>query len=206
MKCEVLLLKEIDYFKIGHELGFNQDRFRDAWMKLGGCASVTACDASICFSRYHGKKELYPFDDEHVDLGSYVEFSKIMKPYLRPRWSGIDTLSVYRKGYEKYLCENGNRDILLSEVPGEAPVFEGMERVKEQIDKNIPVPCLLLRHKDPSFSDFIWHWFNIGGYDSANGFEVLVFTYGRKLRLDFKRMWDTGFAKKGGLILLNPLS
>ena len=36
MKCEVLLLKEIDYFKIGDEFGFNQDRFRDAWMKLGG--------------------------------------------------------------------------------------------------------------------------------------------------------------------------
>ena len=77
--------KELEYYKLGAEIGFNQDYFTDYWMKLGGCAAVTAMDMSIYLDRINDEKKLYPFDRNNIVIEDYIEFSKIMKPYLRPR-------------------------------------------------------------------------------------------------------------------------
>ena len=67
-------------------------------MKIGGCGAVTACDLCIYLAREYGWKQLYPYDPEHVSREDYIAFSRIMKPYLRPRMSGIDTLEIYMDG------------------------------------------------------------------------------------------------------------
>ena len=48
--------KELEYYKLGAEIGFNQDYFTDHWMKLGGCAAVTAMDMSIYLDRINDEK------------------------------------------------------------------------------------------------------------------------------------------------------
>lgn len=42
--------KELPYFDLEGAYGGWQVWFADRWMKIGGCAAVTACDVSI----YHG--------------------------------------------------------------------------------------------------------------------------------------------------------
>lgn len=36
--------KELDHFCVGEYYGGDQEWFSDSWMKIGGCAAVTACD------------------------------------------------------------------------------------------------------------------------------------------------------------------
>ena len=86
--------KELDYFMIEHSYGGNQEWFWDPMMKIGGCAAVTACDSSIYFDCYKGTEGLYPYEKTALTKKDYVKFGMKMKPYLKPRRTGIDSLDI----------------------------------------------------------------------------------------------------------------
>mgnify|MGYP000109711342 CR=1 FL=1 len=75
--------KELDHFMIGRSYGGNQEWFSNFMMRLGGCAAETACDSSVYFAREKGITQAYPYDAQHLTRKEYVEFSKIMEPYLQ---------------------------------------------------------------------------------------------------------------------------
>ena len=131
----------------------------------------------------------------------------LMKPYLRPRFSGIDKLDIYLKGYGKYLADRGCGKITLSGFSGEEPYDRARELLISQIDAGFPVPMLNLRHRDKTFSDFEWHWFLLTGYETfEDTVMVKVVSYGEFVWFDFKALWHTGYRQKGGLIIVSDAS
>ena len=193
--------KELENFRIEEAYGGDQEWFLDPMMRIGGCAAVTACDSCIYFDLYKGTK-LYPYEKKQLTKKEYRRFGMRMKPYLRPRWSGIDTLEIYMEGFQKYLADQGCTAIRMLPFSGSRSVSEAKEVVKEQIDRRFPVPCLVLNHQNRAFKDYEWHWFLLTGYaDSKGEDQVKIVTYGGRTWLDFAALWDTGYARKGGLIL-----
>lgn len=194
-------MKTVDYYQIDGALGWSQDWFRDWWMHLGGCAAVTACDVCIELARDHGLAALYPGDPWQVMRADYEAFAMQMKPYLKPRRSGIDKLSIYIEGITRFWQEKNVFSAYVEGLPGEAPWELAWQTVQRQIDAGYVVPFLLLHHKDKRFDDFQWHWFNLAGYDDRDGVaKVRAVTYGQEFWLDFRALWQTGHAQKGGLI------
>lgn len=194
--------KELDYFYIENAYGGNQDWFYDYMMRMGGCGAVTACDSCIYLDLYKNTNHLYPFDVGRLTKKDYINFSKIMKPYLHPRWSGIDTLELYMDGFGKYLSEYGDGKPLMKPYYGTQDVPGARQSVVHQIDKGFPVPFLLLKHTGASFRFYEWHWFLLTGYVTfADTFMVKAVTYGSWQWLDLNALWDTGYKKKGGMIL-----
>lgn len=64
------------------------------------------------------------------------------------------------------------------------------------------MPVLILNHKDKALKDYVWHWFLINGYDETDStLMVRTVTYSSYQWLDFRRLWETGYANRGGLIL-----
>ena len=111
---------------------------------------------------------------------------------------------------------------------GNEPYIKAEGALKAQIDKGLPVPALVLNHKDKAMKEYVWHWFLINGYDdgSAEGaeaageakaekglvpgtelpksdgiFRVKALTYSEYEWLEFFALWNTGSAEKGGLVL-----
>ncbi len=194
--------KELDLFKIGKYIGWRQDLFTDPWMKLGGCGAVTACDSCIHLARQFGLRHLYPFDCNDLTDKDYIAFSKIMKPFLSPRISGIDTLEIYVDGFYDYLHSVGDENIKVSAIYSDTEYKKLRDAVVSHIDSNIIVPVLLLKHKNPSFENFEWHWFWLGGYiEYADTLMVKAVTYGTYNWLDFREMMFSGYSKKGGIVL-----
>ncbi|MDO4262474.1 MAG: hypothetical protein Q4C82_10370 [Eubacteriales bacterium] len=194
--------KELDYFSIDGACGGSQDWMSNYLMKFGGCAALTACDTCIFMALRGGRKELYPFDVQRLTREDYDRFAMRMKPYLRPRIGGVDRLSLYMEGFGAYLKDAGADDIRMEGLPGEETAEAAREQVRLQIDRGLPVPCLLLKHKNPSYEDYVWHWFLLTGYEEYEGsFLVKAATYGAGRWLDLEELWDTGSRKKGGLIL-----
>ena len=168
----------IDYFNIEGTPGGNQDWCTDFWMYLGGCAALAACDLSICLSKNLGLADCCPYDPEHMTRKQYVDFSMVMKPYIHPRMGGVAKLSLFTDGYGKYLNDRGY-DVTFDVCPGEKSFEEAEIFVKNALKKNLPVPFLLLRHRDKRFKDLNWHWFMITGYDVKNERSILKYhTYG----------------------------
>lgn len=215
---------ELEYFSVGDSYGWDQERFVDPLMKTGGCAAVTACDSLIYFSRYMGITGCCPIETTEITVRSYKAFSRVMKPYLYPRWQGIDRLDIYIDGLSAYLKDIGEERIRISGFSGNESFDKAKKMLKSQIDKKIPLPCLNLKHKDSDFKDFEWHWFMLTGYkeeeraesDSNGGFAagasgaqgkfmVKAVSYGEFVWLDFGRLWDTGYDRKGGLIIFDLL-
>ena len=197
--------KELDYFRIEGAYGGNQEWFPDHWMKIGGCAAVTACDSCIYFDFHKGTK-LYPYDQEHLTKKDYIQFGMIMKPYLKPRWTGIDTLEIYMDGFQKYLSDHGCNTIGMKPFYGDRSDSDAIKALTEQIDKGLPVPCLILKHKNPAFKDYVWHWFLLTGYGVLEEkYMVKVTTYGSFLWVGFDELWDTGHQRKGGLVLYETI-
>lgn len=198
--------KELNYFWIGESYGGNQEWFKTFMMRIGGCAAETACDSCVYFAKILGKKHLYPYNLTEINKEEYVAFSNIMKPFLRPRLGGVSRLELYTEGFEKYLKSVKEENISLETLSGYQTLEEAKAAIKRQIDKNILVPCLLLKHKSLNLEDYTWHWFLIIGYNNFERGEkpmVKVVTYSKAAWLFLDELWDTGYSQRGGLILYN---
>lgn len=194
--------RELDYFYVGNQFGGCQDWFLDPMMRLGGCAALAACDSCICLAKYHRCPQLYPFDAGCLKKRDYMAFARIMKPYLSPRFRGIDRLEIFVEGLQRYFDDMGERGVEMEGFSGRHSEERAREAIKSQIDQGIPVPYLMLRHRDKKLDDYIWHWFLLTGYEEReDAFLVKATTYGEWEWQDLHRMWDTGYEQKGGLIL-----
>lgn len=194
--------RELEHFMIGNSYGGNQDWFRTFMMRIGGCGAETACDSSLYFAIHKGVEGIYPFDAENLSKGDYVDFAHMMEKYLWPRWSGIDKLSIYIDGYSKYLIDMGVTCISMDTLNGSEPYEKAAATVKKQIDEGYPIPTLILNHKERSLKDYVWHWFLINGYDETDEtMMVKTVTYSGFQWLDLRKLWDTGYNNKGGLVL-----
>ena len=196
--------KELPHFYIGESLGGQQEwysRLTDFGMNVGGCAAITACDCSIYFEKYFNLRGLYPFDLKNITREDYLRFGKIMEPYLYPRWSGVDKLEIYIDGFGRFLKDR-HADLKLSGWSGENNFYDTQKKILAQIDSGCPLPCLTLKHKEPSLQDYVWHWFILNGYEIRDEkFFVKAVSYSVGRWFDFAKLWDTGYQRKGGLIL-----
>lgn len=191
--------KELDYFYVGSDYGGNQETLTDLVMKMGGCAAITACDICVYLSKYCGEK-LCDFDANDFSKSDYVSLTRKMKPFLHPRFSGINKTKIYVEGFANYV-ERKNSKITLSSLEGTESLHKAKSLVTDQIDRGIPIPMLVLYHKNPRFKDYTWHWFIINGYEEFEGeMMVKVVSYGEWQWFDFKELWDSGYSSKGGLI------
>ena len=198
--------RELDYFLIEGAPGGNQDWLTDPMMRLGGCAAVCACDSCLYFSLFRGVKEAYPYDSRALTKEDYIRFATDMKPYLRPRLQGINKPQLYIDGFSSYLKDCGAERIQMEALPGDAPEQEARAALLREIDGGLPVPCLVLRHRDKAFSDYEWHWFMLTGYDAAGGScLVKAVTYGGCKWLSFPALWASQCTPRGGLILYKGL-
>lgn len=199
--ANITLRKELPYFTIQGAQGSSQDWFTDPWMHLGGCAAITACDSSLYFDLYRGTR-LSSMDKTHLTRQKFVRFGMEMKPYLRPRFSGIDRLDIYVEGYGRFLASRGCTSISMDTLPGECGVQEAWSVLMKQINAGMPVPCLILHHAAPAFKNYEWHWFLLTGWALEKDRPMVrAVTYGRERWLDFAGLWNTGHDRRGGLIL-----
>ena len=197
--------RELPCFLVDGRPGGDQERFRDITLRIGGCAAVTACDCCISLALFHGMERLCPEAAPALSGGDYEAFVKRMKPHLHPTWHGIDRLERYTEGFGAYLLQVGERDLDLKEFGGERSEEEARTAVVGQIEAGLPVPFLMLRCRDRALSDYTWHWFLLTGYEDGEGdFSVRMTSYGRELWVELRRIWDTGYPRKGGMILLSP--
>jgi len=194
--------KELKYFEIEQSFGGRQDWFRDMTMYFGGCAAVAACDSCIYFTLEKGETMLYPYDAAQLSREDYLKFSVVMKPYLRPRIQGVNTLELYLEGLEKYFQKVGETRIKMTGFSGDNTLNDAEKAIRLQMERKVPIPYLVLRHKKNNLKDYVWHWFMIVGYEESEiEFLVKIATYGTFRWLSLSELWNTGFRQKGGMIL-----
>ena len=195
--------QELPYFQVDGHPGGDQDQFHDIVLRFGGCAAITACDCCVCLALFHGKTHLCPEAAPEMTGPDYEAFVKRMKPHLHPTWHGIDRLELFTAGFGAYLQEVGETALTLTPIDGENAEAEAREVIRRQIGAGMPIPFLMLRNRDKELDDYTWHWFLLTGYEEGEqGFRVRVTSYGKELWLELGRLWDTGFARKGGMILI----
>ena len=198
-----MITKELDYHYIEGSYGGNQEWFTGPMMKLGGCGAETACECCIYFTMYKNF-DLYPFDVNHLTVKDYKKFGTIMKPYLSPRMMGIDSLDIFIDGFGSYLKDHGESRISMSEFPGSEPFESACEIIKSQIDNGLPLPMLMLNHRNKKYKDYDWHWFIVNGYKyDTQKFYIKAVTYSEFEWIDLSEFWDTGFERKGGLVVFD---
>ncbi|MCD7817637.1 MAG: hypothetical protein LUH07_01085 [Lachnospiraceae bacterium] len=198
--------KELSYYRVGDDYGWDQDKFPGFLMKHAGCAAVTACDSCIYLKLYKGLSELCPYVSADITREEYLDFAGEMKPYLYPRMGGIDTLNLYMDSFGNYLHDRGS-SLEMTPFAGTESLQEAEQVIVEQLDQEIPIPYLMLKHKKKELDDYTWHWFMLTGYkteaEDRNDFQVKVVTYGEAVWFDLAELWDTGYEQKGGMILFH---
>lgn len=196
-------IRELEHFHIGESCGGDQGWFSDYWMKIGGCAAVTACDLCIYLARNRGMANLCPFDANSVTKEDYLSFGEIMRPYLSPRPMGIHTTEIYIEGFERYLADRGGAPLALSGFSGREDTESAVALVRDQIDRGFPVPYLMLLHRDKKLDDYMWHWFLLNAYEETpRSFRVRAVSYGKEIWVDLRHLWRTGRRRKGGFVVL----
>ena len=103
------MLKKLNYFWVGDFYGGNQNLLPDFIMRYAGCAALTACDSFIYLKLYKDKKTLCPFSDNQLKGKEYTAFFKTVKPYLRPRLTGINRLDIFISGVKQYLADKNRQ-------------------------------------------------------------------------------------------------
>ncbi len=198
---------ELAYFYIDGEFGSNQEKIRDIPMYFGGCGAFTACDVCVTLAKKERYSYLCPFDVRDIDRKKYNSFAMQMKPYLHPRISGIDKLDIFIDGFRKYLDNTDDRNLTLSPFSQNEEEQTAKKIIQKQINNGFPIPFLLLNHRDKIFKDYFWHWFLIVGFKSTQtAFYIKAATYGSFEWLDFNKLWNSGFDKKGGMVLIRDMN
>ena len=193
--------KILEYFMIDGTPGGNQEWLPEWDMNMGGCAAVTACDVCMYLSRKEKFRSLYPFNSENLSKTDFIKFASIIKPFLRPRYHGIDFLETYICGFYDYLKKVKNNSLKFEGISGDVNYENFADAIINQIDRDLPVPFLLLHHRDIKLDDFEWHWFNLTGYEELeNDVNVLTVTYGEYQWFSLKNLHETGYERKGGII------
>ncbi len=196
--------KELDLFYIDGKPGFDQEEFTDWWMKVGGCGAVTACDCCIYLAKKFGFEHLYPYDAADISKEEYIDFAMHMKPFLSPRFSGIDSTELLIDGFEDYLESVGDDRISLSSLHADCGYEIYKNEIKRLLDNDMPVPMLNLKHKDPKLKDFVWHWFWIAGYEEfADEFAVKLISYAEVYWFSLKDIYNSGYKQKGGIVRIS---
>lgn len=198
--------KELSYYKVGEDYGWDQDKFPGFLMKHGGCAAVAACDSCIYLKLYKGLSELCSCTCADIAREDYLAFAGEMKPYLHPRMGGIDTLGLFIDCFGNYLTDKGSR-LTMTPFEGTESLEDAKRVVISQLNQDIPVPYLMLKHRNKALDDYTWHWFMLTGYrmeeaaTEAEELLVKVVSYGEAVWFNLADMWDTGYERKGGMIL-----
>lgn len=195
-------LSELPYFSVGDSYGGNQDWMPDPWMKLGGCAALTAVDTCIYLTRIRHMKGLCPIDAYKLTKDSYILFSNAMKPYIPPRFRGVNRLEMYVEGFSRYLSDRNAAALNMDMLKMGCPAAEAGAAVISQIDSGMLIPMLHLTPKCAEAEDYEWHWFLLTGYDSSEtGLKVKTVTYGKSEWIALEALWNEDDADNGGLIL-----
>ena len=195
--------KELEHFTLDGGIGGQQEWFSEYWMKIGGCGAVTACDLCVYLARNRDLPEACPFVPWDFTKEDYLAFGERMRHYLSPRPTGIDRTEIYVKGLREYLADAGSKEIGFREISGTENVETAVREVRTQIDRGLPIPYLMLMHRDKKLDDYMWHWFLLEGYDEKEeGFFVKVVTYGKGIWMDLRHLWRTSRRRKGGFVLL----
>ena len=175
-------------------------------MHIGGCAALTTCDVMIYCALHKGKPELYPHDIKNLSRKDYKKFGMFMKLYLQPRKGGIKDLETFMNGVKLYLEDSDAEYAKLRALDGHESFEMARDNIKAQIDNEIPVAYLMLKHQDKKFDFFEWHWFLVNGYEEKeDGFYIKVATYGAAHWLKLDELWDTGFDEKGGVVFFENI-
>ena len=198
--------RELDHFTIGESYGGNQDWFPTFMMRAGGCAAETACDSSIYFALHRGLTGIAPESAPELTKRDYIRFAYEMKPYISPRAHGVDRLETYIDGYSRFLRDRGEMKLRMTPFSGDEDREAAQKTIVRQIGRGYPIPMLVLNHRNSRYKDYVWHWFLLNGYDdSAPSFRVKAVTYSAFQWLNFAELWDTGYRKRGGLVLYDGL-
>ena len=218
--------KELDYFNIGNSYGGSQSWFLDPWMHIGGCGALTMCDFLLYMAVCKGKNDYYPYNSDKLTRRDYRRFGMSMKPYLRPRESGIKDLETFIDGANIYMEDTDIEGIELVSLDGNRPYEEAEASIRNSIDSGMPVAMLMLKNQNSELSFFEWHWFLIIGYDSVADRDesgpntecsdagsdagygqtmIKVATYGKEHWLPLWDMWETGEEEKGGLVIFRQM-
>ena len=198
----MIIKKELPHFQINRYYGGSQSWLMDPWMRLGGCGALAAVDSCIFLAKYHKIKALYP-DIQHLNKSAYCSFAMEMKPYLRPRYQGINKLDLYMDGFRKFLEEKRIHNLQMEGYSMGSSKEMAFQVLKERIDKNILVPVLLLNPVSKEWKEYQWHWFLLNAYQvTEQGIhQVKAVTYGTYEWLSWDGFWDEHDESNGGMIL-----
>lgn len=198
--------RELEFIRVQGFYGGSQSWFWDPLLKMGGCAAVTACEVSAYLAgTFPDMRSLYPFEIDQskaITKPDFIQFGKLMKPHIPPRAGGVSKLSLYEDGFLSYVKTTG-LSLEMDYLEGDEPYEKAEAFLKSKIDLGIAVPFLLLKHKDSEFTDYTWHWFTMTGYEEdieSLDFHAIFSTYGKQHKVSFRRLWETGYEEKGGMI------
>ena len=186
------------YFDMIHRAGF----FKNECARCDDAAVERAAEQMFSAGRKMKNAGQRPLCPRVITQKEYQDCLKSIRRYLRPGIHGVTRLELFTEGIERFMAEQGVTDIKAKGLHGSFSEKEAEQWIIHQIDNNMPVPFLLLDHKTFPHDDYVWHWFLLNGYDrSGRIFRVKAASYGTWKWFTLREMWNTGCAKKGGLIL-----
>lgn len=195
--------KELDFIDIQGNYGGDQHWYKEKFMRLAGCSSVCASEACAYLAgHFPHLRGLYPYDPAHITKKEFIAFMTRIFSFFPPGITGMSNTGRFRRCFLNYVDFAGV-GVKLSLMDGGESVRDAKKFVTDALDEGYPVLYLLLRHKDPALDDFTWHWFNLTGYETNGDSMTVDFaTWGKKHKVDFDNLWDTGANHKGGMVVV----
>lgn len=158
---------------VGH--GGNQAWFLDSWARKAGCASVSATDIFLYFTR----------KDHVFDKDMYLDYMSEMFKLMEPHERGFPYVYLYARRLSKLL---GNCKYFILRRPS---VKVASKVVKESIASGSPLGLLILTHRRRKIRDDLWHWVTIVGYEETKrGIDIIFLDCGEIKRIPARIVFE----------------
>lgn len=167
--------------------GADQKWFAGRWHRASGCGPTTAALITMYMAQAFPEScaALYPYTLP-AKRDEFAAHMAAVRRFVKPGLFGLTDERAFADGVKSYADQ---RDVkLMAQIisPGLSTSAAYGFLQKALAERYMPALLIL---RNPSLSDFSWHWMAVTGYDSDKQ-TILVSTYAKEHELAFKEVWQ----------------
>lgn len=170
----------LDYPKIYEDkklIGFggNQDWFVDVWARKAGCASVSATDIFIYYTKH----------EREFAKTMYLDYMNEMFKLMEPGKRGFPYVYIYARRLSRLLNNCKYR------IYRRPLVYDASKIIIDSINHGHPLGLLILTHRRRKVRDDLWHWVTIVGYEETEkGLDIVFLDCGEEKRIPARIIFE----------------
>lgn len=182
--------------------GGDQHWYKAKWHSVSGCGPTVAATILAHLAEHNKNMRALYKHNFPLQKEEFVCHMSEVREFVKPGINGL-TSKTYFACEVKRFAESRKVALDTEIISKKLSADNAYEKIKESIDKGLPLALLILKNPAPELEEFTWHWMVVIGYKEEKK-QIVMTTWGKIFDLDFEKIWNQKGRNSSGLVSIVP--